>query len=48
MEYFNVSGSWRDNGIIVSNQQYKADENLEYTIEADWRFCFLLVMQWQL
>jgi len=36
MEYFNVSGTWEDDDICVSNQQYKTEENKPYTIEADW------------
>ncbi len=36
LERFNVCGSWEDDKIIVSNQQYKAEENQEYSIEADW------------
>lgn len=36
MEYFNVTGVWKDNSISVSNQQYKSDNESIYTIEADW------------
>jgi 3-phosphoshikimate 1-carboxyvinyltransferase len=36
LEHFNVSGSWIDKGILISNQQYKTEKNPEYTIEGDW------------
>lgn len=36
MEYFDVSGAWQGNSIVVSNQQYKANDNKPYLIEGDW------------
>jgi 3-phosphoshikimate 1-carboxyvinyltransferase len=36
MEHFNVVGTWEGSSISVSNQQYSAEEDETYTIEADW------------
>jgi len=36
MEHFNVSSSWGENSIRISNQQYTAEEDQPYSIEADW------------